>query len=107
MAAGELDRRVTIQQRTLTPQGDGTLLPGFADVAETWASIRTLEGLEVIDGVQREERPTHRFRMRARSDVDGDHWLEYAGRKFRILSVEDVAERGRFLEVVTSEDRGG
>jgi len=48
IAAGSLNCRVTIESPTMTQDAAGQAIPAWVTVANVWANIRHLTGLEVI-----------------------------------------------------------
>lgn len=48
MFAGNLDRRVTLQRPTQTPDGMGGTEAGWQDVVQVWAGFKYLRGSESV-----------------------------------------------------------
>ena len=101
--ARDLNREVTIQSVTLTPDGGGGYTETLVDVATVPAHIEPLIGREQLLGMQTGMERPHRFTIRHREGVTGATRLLYDGRTFDIKSVVDTEERHRELILLAEE----
>lgn len=78
----------------------------WAQVAQVWASVKPLSGRELWNAQQVQADVTHAVRMRWRQGVDPKMELDLNGRRLRILSVLNLEERNRTLELLCQEQVG-
>lgn len=104
MRAGELDRRVTIEQPTETRDSYGEPVTTWSELATVWASREDMRGQERFTAQQVHSELTTVFRMRYRDDVTTKMRLKENG---VIFDIEEVVETGRRegLEITTKEDQ--
>lgn len=92
-AAGELDQRVTIQQKTLVADTQGGRAQTPATVDEVWASVKPLSGVERMQAQAIGSHISWRVTMRYRADVTPQMkvlWTPYratAAKTFEIRSL--------------------
>ncbi len=103
---GDLDRRVTIHNRAITPPLYGT--PDFSEAftasATIWALIKSVDGKTFFDGVNQVDRAiTHEIWIRYDSTVTAESWVELSGVLYDILRVEDMDNRHEFVKLTCSE----
>lgn len=98
-----MNRRITLQTVTRTPDGGGGYTETPVDVATVWASVEPLMGKQQVEAMQTGLQRPHRFRMRWRAGVDGSTRIAYAGRRFDITSVTDAADGHRELVILADE----
>lgn len=68
-AIGKLNRRVTIQQPATVQDEIGQPIPGWSTLAEVWANVRTLNGVETIKAGAEMSAVKASIRIRRRTDV--------------------------------------
>lgn len=103
IAAGTLDRRVTIEALTESQSGSGGLTQSWAAVATVWCGFRPLAGREgfVSDAAQRAAFADALFTMRYNPGLTlspKTHRVVLGGRPYDIVSVAQVS-RGETVEV--------
>lgn len=97
---GDLNRKIIIKSRVLTPPSAGSTdyTEVFATVATVWAMIKTsgLKGRAEFDGTQMSSQDkisnTHEMYIRYRSDVTQEHFIEYNSEYYDILEVFNMDE---------------
>jgi SPP1 family predicted phage head-tail adaptor len=101
MRAGKLDRRITIQRKSVTESGSGEPIETWADLATVWAQARPLRGDERFATRQLVGTAVMTFHIRYRGDlaITVKDRISYDGKLWDIL---DVREVGR--HVVTEID---
>jgi SPP1 family predicted phage head-tail adaptor len=106
LTVGDLDRQVTIQQRTVARDATfGSEVPTWSDLATVWAKVSessTQPGNRgQVERVDAYVRPTKVF-IRWRADVDTTMRLSYEG---QLLKIDGTAEIGRrqWLEMACAE----
>lgn len=70
MNPGQFNRRVTVQQKSVTRAANGEEVVAWQDVATVWASVDMLKGNEIFAAAQMLESVDYRVRIRYRADVD-------------------------------------
>lgn len=101
--AGELNRRVSVQQRSSTPGNFGAASETWQEVFPAWARILPLGGRELLFAKQIASESSHQVTIRYRASVTPRMRIVYQGRVFEIESVNDVEERHEYLELLCSE----
>lgn len=89
---GRLDRRITLQSRTTSRDGEGSAIVAFADEDTIWAqklSETSSEGRRLL-AVRAEA--TIVFRIRYRSSLTSQHRIYFGGRYYDIVG--DPVEEG-------------
>ena len=108
---GDLSKKVTLQTRTLGAIAPGSAEPveTFATIKNTWAAIETVEGTKRFAGVAIDDRTTHIFWIRYSAALtipeDGNHFMLYGSRRFRVLRVTIDMENDKYF-VVQCTERG-
>lgn len=92
MDPGQLDRRVTLRRRTVTPNALNEAVETFSDLAVVWAQVLALSRRDQFVGEQNLNLSTLRFNIRYRSDFTTVDRVVYRGKEY---DVTDVAEVGR------------
>ena len=105
MRAGQLDRRVTLLQRTLTRDSFGEAVEGFADLDTVWARVihdRSGE-LSRQNNAQRQAQSVVTFRIRWRGDLNRTMRVRWEGAEYDITNIMEVGRRaGLDLQAVAS-----
>jgi SPP1 family predicted phage head-tail adaptor len=70
----------------------------------TWSAIKTTNGKIALDGVGQDVNITHEFFIRFDDRVTSENFIQdEAGRRYRIVSVENYEERNEYLRLLTTE----
>lgn len=94
IAAGKLDRRVTLQTPTVTRGDLGGLAQTWVDLATVWAQVRPLSGREASRAQQVQSVASLAITLRWRADVCTDQRVVLAdGRIARITWSEEIGRR--------------
>lgn len=104
MRAGTLKHRIVIQSETKTPDGIGGSTLTWADKMEAWAAIWPLSAKESLDAMKLELVVTHKIRIRYRSGITAKNRIKFGSRIFNIVSLINLDERGRTLDMLATED---
>lgn len=106
LTIGDMRHRIELHDRELTAPGEGEVDfdHDFAPFAKPWASVRTVTGKTHFDGVATETPITHAFAMRKRSAgrATAETWVIWKGQRYDVLDVENLDERGEFVELMTA-----
>ena len=106
--AGQLRHKLRLERHQY-PQNLASGEPQAAGpytVEVVLGSVEPLSGRELWVARQSQPDVSHRVRIRYRRDLAPGDVLEHDGRKLRVLSVLDPAERHRMLELVCAEQVG-
>src|SRR5665213_2864274 len=87
-----MNRRVTIQQVSETPDGQGGFTEAWADVATVWASINPAKGWEKMQAMQLQTPITHKLVIRYRTGLTTKHRLLFGTRIFNIKEILNPGE---------------
>lgn len=94
MRAGTLDRRVTLQSRTLAAaNARGEKIPSWSDLATVWAQKRDLSGRELYAASQLHAEASVAFRIRYRSGLTTVNRLVYDGLNYDVLHLSEIGRR--------------
>lgn len=103
MESGLLNRRITFQRKSATRDEFGGLSDNWSDVVTVWARVVPLRGQELFVAQQTIAENTHNFYIRYRTDVTSAMRIVYQGLPFDILSLTDVEDRRRELQILTKQ----
>lgn len=105
--SGDLRDPINIQERSITAPGSGVdFTEEFDKDRMIMSAINTVSGKTFFDGVGTETPITHKVGFRFDSSVTNQSWILLEdGRRFDILSLEDLDERHLWMEA-TCVDRG-
>lgn len=95
LAAGTLDRRITLQQATEGKDAAGGVTLTWADLATVWARVAPAGGREVNTAAQEASFADTKFTVRYRPDVTpgGKMRILFDARVYDILSVSEPVRR--------------
>lgn len=109
--AGKLDRRITIQAATDSRDEANDVVKTWADAFPRWARVADQRGFETV-GAQQLVRTadtvfTIRNTERARTIFPESHRIEYKGKIYEIISIQEGKARGDTLEILASSRPDG
>lgn len=104
MRIGKLDRRATLQHRSLTPNTQNEQVESWTDYATVWAEKLDLRGREFYAANQESGEVTTKFRIRHRSDVLMTDRIVCDGLTYDITSIAEVGRR-QALEILADAHR--
>lgn len=102
---GEMRHRVTIEQKTrgASDGAGGNVSEAWSTFWECWAKLDPKVGREIIAADQVVHRLSHVVTIRHRDGITAAMRVTYQGRRLAILSVRELMENGRFLELSCEE----
>lgn len=103
MRAGALRHPITIQAATDSIGARGGVAATYSTFAATWAEILPVGGSEQFRSQQTFPEGTHTLRIRYRSGVTPKMRILFGTRAFDILSVRNLEERDREMELICLE----
>ncbi len=106
MHAGDMDRRITIEKRTVTTGPFNEPIESFQPLAEVWAEVRQQGGAEFLraESVTAERRVL--FRLRWLPGVTVLDRVKYDGRAHNILEVRELGRRSGLELYTVANDPG-
>ena len=100
IAAGTLNRRITIQEKTVTRDAYGAEVIDWTEVAEVWAAVLPIRGSEYVSLQMAQADLTTRFVIRYRAGVTPAMRIVYGDAVYDIKEVIDVRDSHRSLELM-------
>ncbi len=106
VCVADLDRLITIENRSITPPSAGSV--DYTETfttkdepespsGEVWAKLETRNGESVFDATNVERTVTHKFTIRFIEGITAETWILYNGKRFDILDTENLDERNEFI----------
>lgn len=100
--AGELDQRITFQERQSVPDGFGGSIDTWVDIASlssVWAHVRPLSGREVTEYDRVNAETKYLFVIRNRSDLLEKYRILWDGEPFNISTIKKPKSRALYIEI--------
>jgi SPP1 family predicted phage head-tail adaptor len=99
---GQLKERITLQQTTRTPDGMGSFVISWSNVATIWARAWTVSSTEGIAGAQVTMIRVQKFGIRYRSVMKPSWRVKWGDRYFNITGI-DPDEKREFIYLTCKE----
>jgi head-tail adaptor len=98
-------KTIKLQNRAIVPPAAGSpdFDESFTDTSSPKALIKTPRGKVLFDGVGTDNPITHEFCILFVSGVTAETWVEFGGRRFDILDVENCGEKDAILKLRARE----
>jgi len=103
MRAGKLRHRVIFKASSAVKDGYGAETLTWTTYATVWAAIEPISGREMIQADQMQAETTIRVRVRYNASVEPEHRIYFGTRVLEIVSVINLTERNRHLELLCKE----
>lgn len=100
---GALRHELLLQQATRAPDGLGGFAETWVTIATVFARIEPLRVSQAFTAAQEIETATHAITIRQRADIASGMRFAKGARRFRIITVRDPQETGRFIICTTEE----
>lgn len=104
---GELRTLITIQARSVSTETGGFLTPEWSDVAEVWAKWVNAHGAEAWTAASLQAEMPATVTIRYREDIDQSCALLKGANRFEIVSMDNIQERGEYIELKVKRMRSG
>jgi SPP1 family predicted phage head-tail adaptor len=108
IAAGNLDRRITLQRQTPSRDSVGGVVETWTDVATVWASVRSLSGKESAIAQQVQSQASLVVGIRWRNDISNAMRVQLEdGRSAQITWQQEIGRKERlnlYCEVVDARN---
>ena len=98
--AGQLDRRITIQNFSETTDSFGQEVKSFSTLASVWANVVEKMGSEGEDGDMIAATKKVEFIIRYRTDVNEEMRISYNSNTYKIQAIQSADARKAFLKIV-------
>lgn len=99
---GELDQRITFQERQSVSDGIGGSVDTWVDIASlssVWAQVRPKSGREVTEYDRVNAETSYTFIIRNRSDLLERYRIVWDGEPFNILAIPKPKSRALYLSI--------
>ena len=93
MRSGRLDRRITLQRKTVVENSYGEPIETWMDLATVWAEHLPAGGVERYAATQMVAEADTRWRIRYRAYLTPIDRLSYAGRTYEVTGVVEIGRR--------------
>lgn len=103
MRAGELNKKIIIQDLVKTDDGAGGYSERFVDVSEAWAAIEPVSGQKKFVGMQLQSEITHQVTIRFIEDISFKMRVKFGTRLFMIRSIINPKESNERLQLFCEE----
>lgn len=100
---GRMNKRITLQHKTLVSDGMGAYTASWVDVATINAAIMPVSANEVIRAEQMTMTITHRIRIRFRLNIKASWRIKFGNRFFQVVSMLNPNERNEWLDIMAAE----
>lgn len=105
--AGDLDQRITLQQRSTGTDVLGQVSRTWVDVATVWAQAQPVRGREFFTESGAAARADVRFRIRYRADVTAEWRVQWRGQPYVLVAAPmDVLGKKTTLEMMCAAGLG-
>lgn len=103
LRAGDLNRRITIQEKTATADSTGQMIESWADLGTIWTAVIMSGGKEFYAAQKLRADVTAVFKVRFTRAITPVNRIIYDGRTFEILSANDPDGMRRELHISAKE----
>ncbi|WP_434701543.1 phage head closure protein [Pseudomonas sp. D1-36] len=103
LGAGELDRRIVIRQRSDLPASDMGLDSVILEPTPRWARIEAVGTAVYTEGVQTDNKITHRIFIRYMTGITTQHEIVEGGVIYRVKRNAQMNGRKRFTIIEVEE----
>ena len=99
VSAGRLDRRITLQIKTIARGNLGGHQEVWTDFATVWAEVRDLSGREIFNAKSVGSSATRVLTLRYRDDVHADQRVKFQDGRIARIEWLRRTERHEYLEL--------
>jgi SPP1 family predicted phage head-tail adaptor len=103
MNIGSLNKRITMQSMTKTPDGMGGYTTVPKNEMTVWAAIWPVSASEQIQAMQMAMTVTHRIRIRYCPDINPSWRIKYGTKYYAIVSIINQNMANKMLEMMCKE----
>lgn len=108
VCVGDLRFKISLYKRSVVaPNMLGNQSTEFKEdftlISNVWSAIKVVDGVKLFDNISLDKDiPTHLFYIRYKKDVTQENWLKYNNYNYKILKVENMSQRSKFLKLYCS-----
>jgi SPP1 family predicted phage head-tail adaptor len=101
----DLNKRITLQYETRTPDGMGGFTVAWVDAATVWAKKTTHRSDEAVQAMATTGTAIHNFRIQWRADVQSSWRIKHGNSYMNIIGppIEKVEGSQRYLDITAKE----
>lgn len=103
MQAGQLNRRIELQQATEPRDPTGGIDREWTTIVQRWAQIIPLRGQEKFEAAQIEAQTNIKFRIRYYQPIDATWRIKKGSRIFNIQGIVNIGDRNYAQEISAME----
>ncbi len=103
LAAGRLNKRLTLYRSIRTQNSDGQIVESPNEVCTVWAELRPISSSESFQQGQVQGSRIFQVTIRYRDDVNHKWWGEYNGRRLNFDPPTDPGELHEELIIIATE----
>ncbi len=103
LRAGELNRRITFQRKTITYDTFNQPIERWADVMTVWAGVITSGGREYYAAQKLNAETAAVFKVRYNTRIDASMRVRWGNRVFEIIAVNEV-DGGREVMLISAKE---
>lgn len=96
---GMLNRRISIERKTLTADALGGFTEIWQPLAQPWANIKPMSGREIIHADKIDAVAVSRFIIRHNPNLREDDRVLYRGNYYNIRSLVNIDEQYEYTEI--------
>jgi SPP1 family predicted phage head-tail adaptor len=102
--ATELRYQVWVQSKVISPDGEGGQIETWKNVRQFFAAIDPIQARQQFAYKSISVEATHLIKVRGGSAILETDRIEWSGRTFEILTIENIQERS-IVKVITCKER--
>jgi len=99
----ELNKRITLQAQTKTPDGAGGFQVVWVDMATIWAKKTTHRSDEAMQAMAMTGTAIHNYRIRYRTGIKSSWRIKDGDKYLNIIGPPIEVERKRWLDIMCKE----
>ena len=103
MLIGELNKRITIQSKTMASDSMGGYTETYSDHATVWAAIWPVSAKEMVQANSTTMVVTHKIRIRYRGSLRSSWRIKFGNRYFAIVGMSNPNEKNEYLDLLCKE----
>lgn len=104
MEAGRLNRRITVQHKTVTELPSGEEVATWEDLATCWAALENITAADAARQYGLAVQSELRFKVRYRTDLTTKMAVFYRGKRYLVTKLEESQDRTFTLIFVRGDD---
>lgn len=106
MDIGKLNKRITIQQQSLTYDDAGQQVESWSTFASVWADIKFKSGKETIKADALASTVMASIRIRYKQGVNAGMRVQYKDEQYEILSIMPHVNENRYVDLAVRSING-